>query len=130
MHWSQVRWPKVSGQPSIDNHYLLLLLMHGSLAAGFLLLLFLHVGGRLFLHGMNETPAAGGSFAMTLFGCIAGVYVAVATVFMGLNTQPLLFVLLGWGEGFLLFGRRVGTATARVAATAPLPAFRFRRVLA
>lgn len=129
--WGRNTWPKVPGQPSIDNHYLLLLLMHGYVAFLLLLSLLVHVGGRLFLHGMREPPSAppGNSFALTLCGCIVGVYVAIATVFLGLNTQPLLFLLLGWGEGYLLFGKGYAPGRVAIAPAAP-PPFRFKRVLA
>lgn len=39
--WGRTTWPKIPGMPSIDNYYLLLALMHGVLALGFLLLIFL-----------------------------------------------------------------------------------------
>lgn len=128
--WGRNTWPKVPGQPSIDNYYLLLLLMHGWLPTACFLALFLHVGGRLFLHGLRERPSgpAGSSFAMTMAGILVAVYFAIATVFLGLNTQPLLFLLLGWGEGYLLFGRRRVVAQAAPSA-AGVPALRFARVL-
>ncbi len=131
--WGRNTWPKVPGQPSIDNHYLLLLLMHGWLAVGCFLGLLVHVGGRLFLHGIRE-PAngpPGSSFAITMAGILLAIYFAIATVFLGLNTQPMLFLLLGWSEGYLLFGtRRPSLATARVtAAIQPQPSVQFARVL-
>ena len=129
--WGRNTWPKVPGQPSIDNHYLLLLLMHGYSATLLLLSLLLWVGGRLFLHGMREPPAQppGSSFTFTLLGILCAIYLAIATVFMGLNTQPLLFVMLGWAEGYLLVGSGYQLGAATVPPVAPPPPFRFKRVL-
>lgn len=128
--WGRSTWPKVPGQPSIDNHYLLLLLMHGVSATLTLLALVGWIGGRLFLHGMREpgSSRSGQSFTFTLLGTILGIAFAVTTVFMGLNTQPLLFLLFGWGEGYLLAGcRPLGTATATP--RVPSGPYRFQRVV-
>lgn len=126
--WGRNTWPKVPGQPSIDNHYLLLLLMHGTAATGALLALFAWVGGRLFLRGMREprTGPPGSSLPFTLLGILAGFAVAITTVFMGNNTQPLLFVLFGWAEGLLCERRPLPLAAGAAIAAPP---FRFRRVL-
>lgn len=129
--WGRNTWPKVSGQPSIDNHYLLLLLMHGYSATLLLVALLVWVGGRLFWQGLREPPSnpPGSSFSFTLLGALVSIYFAITTVFMGLNTQPLLFLLFGWGEGYLLYGTgyQPGVTTRPVAA--PPPLFRFDRVL-
>ena len=128
--WGRNTWPKVSGQPSIDNHYLLLLLMHGFSATLLLLSLLVVVGGKLFWHGMNEPPSQppGSSFAMTLLGILVATYFAIATVFMGLNVTPVLFVVFGWAEGYLAYGRQYRPGAA-APPSAPPPRFQFSRVL-
>jgi hypothetical protein len=55
--WGRTTWPKIPSMPSIDNYYLLLALMHGVLALGFLLLIFLVMMTRLFIHSMRSPPA-------------------------------------------------------------------------
>lgn len=126
--WGRNTWPKVPGQPSIDNYYLLLMLMHGYLALALLLAPLFWVGGRLFRRGMTEPFALppGSSLAFTLLGAIASMYVSIATVFLGLSTRPLLFLLIGWAEGHLL---RTAPAVEGAVVTPAPPPFRFARVL-
>lgn len=130
--WGLTKWPKVPGAESIDNHYLLLLLMHGYLASVFFLLLLLGTLVRLLIHGLRQPPTGppGSSLSFTLAGIYLAYFVAIATVFMGQQTMPMFFMLTGWAESYMQ--RRspewsdAGEAERRLGAAVP---FRFRRVL-
>ncbi len=127
--WGRNSWPRVESMPSIDNHFLLLALMHGVLALGFLLAIFGWMMMRLFLAGMREPPAAvaGASFPFAMLGIFVAVFFSIATVYMGQQVVPLFFLITGWSEGALLRGM-ASDAVAEPATTAAAP-YRFQRVL-
>lgn len=128
--WGLTQWPKVPGQPSIDNYYLLLFLMHGSIALALFLFILLGMSLRLMIHAMtrpNPQPL-GSSLAFTLVGVYVVYIVSVATVYMGNQTIALLFLITGWAEGYLHAGRE--QTMGAVLASRPLaPSYRFQRIL-
>lgn len=131
--WGRNNWPKVAGMGSIDNYYLLLSLMHGLIALGFLLAIFIWFIARLFWRGMREPLASppGSSFSFTLLGIFWSIFFSIATVFMGNQLIPLFFLVTGWAEGYLMSNGQVTVpGLARAKAAASPPQFRFRRVLA
>ncbi len=115
--WGQNTWPRVPGMPSIDNHFLNLAIRHGFIAVGFFCAIILAVAARLCLYCMrSRRDSPGNPLAFTLLAAHLAIAVSIATVFLGLQAQPLFFILCGWSE-----------ALAR--AEEPLTFFRFRRVL-
>jgi hypothetical protein len=63
---------------------------------------------------------------------MAGIYVAVmfsiATVYLGLQTIPLLFLVTGWAVAYLDSGvEGIGAETS--APVQPAPTYRFRRIM-
>jgi len=129
--WGLTAWPKVPGMPSIDNYYLLLLLMHGLLGLTFFLAIVGTMLFRLLKRGLNEplSHPAGSSLPFTLASIYVVFIVSVATVYLGLQPVPLLFLITGWAEGYLNSARRLAMATAPGATALPA-AHGFRRVLA
>lgn len=127
--WGRNTWPKVEGMPSIDNYYLLLALMHGVIAVGFLLAIFGAMTIRLVADAMRRPPPrpSGSSLGFTLAGIYVGIAFSIATVFMGTQVIPLFAVITGWAEGYLLSARKDDTAAPE---RAVIPGFAFRRVLA
>lgn len=123
--WGLTTWPKVPGMPSIDNHWLLLALMHGLLAMMLLLAMLMVSGVQLVARGMRE-PVGRASPAFTLAGIFAGVAVAICTVYMGEQVVPMVFFLLGWGQALLgrpvtvAAGTRSGATTPAVPALPPM----------
>ena len=120
--WGRNTWPRVEGMPSIDNYYLLLALMHGIVALGFLTALFLWMMARLLRCGMSIPVSAlprGGSLAFTFLGILTAIAVTVGTVYMGNQLMPLFAVVTGWAEGFLVY-----------TGEAPLPAWEERNAAA
>ncbi len=130
--WGSNTWPKVPGQESIDNYYLLLFLMHGLIALVLYLIILIGMTIRLIFHAMrqpNPLPL-GSSLAFSLAGVYVCYIISVATVYMGNQTIALLFLVTGWAEGYMRVGQEQavpGTGPAQPAQ--PPPLFRFRRIL-
>ena len=120
--WGRNTWPKLPGMASIDNYFLLLSLMHGVVATGLLLFLFLWQGARLFRRGMTE-PHDANSLALTFAGILVAVFVTLGTVYLGEQVMPALFLILGWSEACLQRARApvAAAAGASVAAAARGP---------
>ncbi|TVQ37793.1 MAG: O-antigen ligase domain-containing protein [Wenzhouxiangella sp.] len=128
--WGLTAWPQVPGMPSIDNYYLLLLLMHGQLGLGLFVAIIGSLLVRLLRRGLAEPMAdpAGSSLSFTLASLFVVYIISVATVYLGLQAIPMLFLLAGWAEGFL---RQPATVSAAAAQAHRVPAGHgFRRVLA
>ncbi|MCB1997278.1 MAG: hypothetical protein H6933_07635 [Burkholderiaceae bacterium] len=122
--WGLTRVPKIPGMESIDNAFFLMALQHGVPAVAVFSTIFLYAivsQLKFALRAPAGEPPIGFSFA--------GIYVMCAiaffTVYMGSQTEPMLFLLLGWGESIK---RRA--ALGSETASGPTPAARpFRRVL-
>ena len=130
--WGRNTWPKIQGMPSIDNYYLLLALMHGLIADGFLVTIFLSLIFRLIRFEMTGPPSPNrrNTLGFTLAAIHIGIAVTIATVYMGLTVTPLFALLTGWSEGYLLSDRRLATASGPLGAVQAAPRFAFQRVVA
>lgn len=129
--WGLTKWPKVPGMPSIDNHYLLLFLMHGQIALFCLIYILLGTMIRLLIYSLRAPPPSksGGSLPFTLASIYLGYFIALATVYMGGQTVPLLFMITGWAESYMLEkGRDDEGDTSLVEKGNPMP-FNFVRIL-
>jgi hypothetical protein len=68
--------------------------------------------------------------AFTLASVYLGYIVAIATVYMGGATIPMLFMLTGWAESFMQSkGQDRSPYGAETPLLAAAPAFSFRRVV-
>ena len=121
--WGSSDWPKIRGMSSIDNWYLLLMLMYG--ITGVVLFVFMLVlpVGHLIWTGMLDTSLYGDQRALmfTMGGIILSVGVGVATVFLGGQLFPLLFLLIGWSDACLTYRPKRFSAG---------PVFAFQKVIA
>jgi hypothetical protein len=126
--WGSLYWPRVAGMASVDNWYLLVTLMYGVTG----LVLFATMLATAFLllirNGLAATDLDGEHRALffTLSGIIVAIAVAIATVFLGSQLYPLLFLLLGWSDACLRNRTQRGSTPAPERA----PQFAFRSVLA
>lgn len=129
--WGLNDWPKVAGMPSIDNYFLLLYLMHGILGLGFIVAILLSMPLRLIMRGLTEPLArpSGSSLAFTLASIYAAFIVSLATVYLGLQAVPVLFLVTGWAEGYLR-GNVSAMAASTAATTIGSATHGFRRVMA
>jgi len=129
--WGRFGIPRPeSNQKSIDNHFLLLLLQHGIMGLGFFWSIFVTMTIRLFFHSMLHPviDPPGSSLGFTLLSLYVLIFVSVATVWLGGQTVPLFFLIVGWSEGYL----RSGQESLGSKATAPprsSQSFQFRRIL-
>ena len=97
-------FPIVAGMTSVDNYYLLLSLWHGFIASGTLLILFFMTGIRLFLRGLRESDLGlpGPSLSFTLAATFLAVVFTLSTVYMGTQVIPIVAMLLGWSDSYLI----------------------------
>jgi hypothetical protein len=128
--YGRSNFPIVAGMSSIDNYYLLLSLWHGFIASGLLIILLFGTTIRLFRRGLLEADLGfpRPSLAFTLAGILSAVIFTLATVYMGTQVIPIVAMLLGWSDAYLLgpMCLRVSGATASVEPVTPL---RFTRVV-
>lgn len=132
--WGSIGWPMLPGQKSIDNHYLLLFLMHGLIAVASFFSLILITSIRLFWKAMTEPLVypEKSSLGFFLLGILILFTFSIATVSLAFQTLPLFFIFLGWSEAYLLFGQDSDTQQQTVSqstTTVSVMPFSFRRVL-
>jgi hypothetical protein len=96
--WGALSFPKVAGQPSIDNYYLLVQLGQGKVG----LYLFLLIAAEsLFAAGRSAfTFRARESrfFAFICIGALAGLFFSLYTVYLGDQVVQVCFLLIGWSQ--------------------------------
>lgn len=131
--WGLMKWPTVLGMPSIDNHYLLLFLNHGRWAFGLFLIILLGMPIRLIAYAMRSPPPRlrGGSLPFTLAAIFVIYMINVGTVYLGLQTAAVLFMMTGWGESYIRSKQRDadGGSGALAVAVPAVGRSGFRRVL-
>lgn len=126
--WGHANVPQVPGAESIDNHYLFLVLEHGFPAAAlFTLLLLLHPV-RLSLRAIKIQlhDVQTGALLFTMTGVFIAIAFSLATVYLGEQLFPIVFLLMGWAEGCLTYARRPVQKTATVMVATR---YQFERVL-
>jgi hypothetical protein len=101
--WGKNTWPKVSGMFSIDNCYLLMMLMHGLPYVGFFALFMLAVPLRLVRRGLELGPRQRG-ILFALAGVFISFAISLGTAYMGMQLQALTFLFAGWAEGHVIGG--------------------------
>lgn len=122
--WGLTRVPKIPGMESIDNAFFLMALQHGVLAVAMFALIFVYAIASQIKFGLRA-PAGEPPIGFTFAGIYVMCFVAFATVYMGSQTEPMLFLLLGWGEAIKRRGAlAVGTPSTPLDRDRP-----FRRVI-
>jgi hypothetical protein len=124
--WGLTDVPKIQGMESIDNAFFLMALQHGVLAPALFGLIFIYAIATQLQFGLRS-PVGTAPLGFTFSGIYLMCFIAFTTVYMGSQTEPLLFLLLGWGES--IKSRKADTP-ANVQGPAPTAvAPRFRRIL-
>jgi len=123
--WGLTNVPEVKGMESVDNAYFLMALQHGVLAPTLFVVIFLYAIASQIRFGLRAPPGEA-PIGFTFSGIYVMCFIAFATVYMGAQTEPMLFLLLGWGESIKNRGAddAATTAAGPVAPTAP-----FRHVM-
>ncbi|HVQ37171.1 MAG TPA: O-antigen ligase family protein [Pyrinomonadaceae bacterium] len=128
--WGENEWPQVVGMPSIDNHFLNVALRHGLIAMGCFIMAMFWVAIRLAIYAYKAPPKSEAStLAFTLLAALIAVVIAIVTVYLGLQAQQVLFILIGWSDA-LVRQKEHAAVSGATTIDLPQPQFRFKRVLA
>jgi hypothetical protein len=123
--WGLTTVPKIAGMESVDNAFFLMALQHGVIAPAIFLFIFLYAIVTQVTFGLKAPPGEP-PIGFTFSGIYLMCLIAFATVYMGAQTEPMLFLLLGWGESIK---NRKETLVAGAVAPLAGPKPPFRRVL-
>jgi hypothetical protein len=125
--WGLTTVPKIRGMESVDNAFFLMALQHGVLAPAIFVVIFLYAIVSQIRFGL-KAPAGEPPLGFTFSGIYLMCFIAFSTVYMGSQTEPMLFLLLGWGES--VKNRREQAPSADAPATLATDAAPpFRRVM-
>ena len=125
--WGLTTVPEVPGMESVDNAYFLMALQHGILAPTLFVLIFLYAIISQIKFGL-KTPLGSAPIGFTFAGIYLMSFISFATVFMGAQTEPMLFLLLGWGESIKNRSHMSDEATSTGVQVSP-PGRPFRRIM-
>ena len=95
--WGLSTVPKVKGMESVDNAFFLMALQHGVFAPACFVIIFVYAMISQIKFGIN-TPIDEIPLGFTFAGIYLLCFISFATVYMGGQTESMLFLLLGWGE--------------------------------
>jgi len=95
--WGQ-EFPRVGGQGSIDNEYLLVALVQGWVGLLTFGLIALETMIRMLASAILAPEKSDRYFAWSMLGIMLGLLVTIFTVFLGLQTFQLFFLLAGWSQ--------------------------------
>jgi hypothetical protein len=125
--WGLTTRPKIPGMESIDNAFFGMALQHGVLApALFALILFYAIVSQI-KYGLTSPPGEP-PIGFTFSGIYLMCAISFATVYMGSQTEPMIFLLLGWGES--IKRRREQISAGNGPQVTPAPDTRpFRRIM-
>ncbi len=95
--WGLTTVPKVRGMESVDNAFFLMALQHGIFAPACFVIIFIYAMISQIKFGL-KTPVGQIPIGFTFTGIYLVCFISFSTVYMGSQTEPMLFLLLGWGE--------------------------------
>jgi hypothetical protein len=95
--WGLTGVPKIPGMESVDNAFFLMALQHGVLAPTIFTVIFVYAIYSQIKFALL-TPPGIAPIGFTFSGIYLMCFISFMTVYMGAQTEPLLFLLLGWGE--------------------------------
>jgi hypothetical protein len=124
----QAAWPVIDGMVSIDNYYLLVALTHGLGGLAFFALGLIVLLVRLLRAGLERgVNLQDRSLRFALAGVLVAIIVSLGTVYLGTQLYPIVFLMMGWAEGAVIF-RSSGGAAETV--SQERRGYRFERVYA
>ncbi|HLW71272.1 MAG TPA: O-antigen ligase family protein [Candidatus Binataceae bacterium] len=130
--WGSSLFPRVDNLDSIDNQYLLVALDQGIYTLAVFVGLLVWMIVRLLRFALFQQRGGGAMLlGVSLLGTIVMIAVSISTVWLGAQTQPLLYLVIGWSEGLLLANARAvhSTTIEREPVARRVAAFRFARVM-
>jgi hypothetical protein len=126
--WGALGFPVIGGMASVDNEYLLDALTNGVYSLGVFAVLLLwptFLLAKFAWPRRRQDPVT--ILAATLLAIYVFVAIALTTVWLGAQMQPLLYVIAGWSMALV---RTPDAPRAHTAVAAETPRFRFARVMA
>ncbi|MEN9904279.1 MAG: hypothetical protein RLZZ555_844 [Pseudomonadota bacterium] len=123
--WGLTTVPKIKGMESVDNAFFLMALQHGVIAPALMVSILLYAIVTQILGGLKAPPGQS-PIGFTFAGIYLMCFISFATVYMGAQTEPMIFLLLGWGESIR---NRRQPEKPSAAVSIPDPGGGFRRVL-
>lgn len=96
--WGAISRPVVAGQFSIDNHYLLTQITQGKFGLYAFMMMVADSILTCLRHAFTFRAHENQLFAFVMLGCLLGLFVALTTVWLGQQSAPVCFFLLGWGQ--------------------------------
>ena len=124
--WGLTKVPQIKGMESIDNAFFLMALQHGVIAPAIFVSIFAYAIVTQIQFGL-KAPAKDPPLGFTFAGIYLAAFVSFASVYMGNQTEPVLFFLLGWGES--VKNRREVFSTSATIGENPTVKPPFRRIL-
>lgn len=102
--WGRTGVPIIKGQKSVDNEYLSSALSNGIFIPALEILMFVYIIFRLLRRGLKDKGDQNddSTLAFVLIGIFFTLSLSLATVYMGLQIEPLVFMMLGLSQGYLL----------------------------
>jgi hypothetical protein len=125
--WGLTTVPTIQGMESVDNAFFLMALQHGVLAPTVFAAIFVYAILSQVKFGL-KAPVGEAPIGFTFSGIYLMCFIAFLTVYMGSQTEPMLFLLLGWGESIKHRGHQPDIVEADLAGKA-VPKSPFRRVM-
>ena len=118
--------PIVNNQDSVDNQFLYVGLLHGAVVMGLFVLMNLYTCLRLALYALERSiDSAEGQLAWLLIGCNATWLLTLATVWMGGQTEQMVFMLFAMADALISTeGQSQGLAVELEDIAAEQPAMR------
>jgi hypothetical protein len=114
--WGLTTVPKIKGMESVDNAFFLMALQHGVLAPTVFAGIFIYAVISQIKFGL-QAPVGAHPLGFTFAGIYLLCFISFLTVYMGAQTEPMLFLLLGWGES--VKRRRTDEQVGRGSSEAP-----------
>jgi hypothetical protein len=91
-------YPKIWKQESIDNEYLLVDLTRGYIGMVAFTLASLAGWYSMLRGGLRATSLRDRHFCFTLLGIMSGLMFTIGTVFLGMQSISVYFLIVGWGQ--------------------------------
>jgi len=97
--WGLTTFPKIAGQTSIDNEYLLLAVTQGLPGLGLFLAILFGSAGRLFKLLGRPMARQDRLLIFAHMAVLIGLMTTLSTVYMGEQVMVLFFLFAGWVQG-------------------------------
>jgi hypothetical protein len=125
--WGLTTRPKIPGMESIDNAFFGMALQHGVIAPALFALILIYAIVSQIKFGLASPPDEP-PIGFTFSGIYLMCAISFSTVYMGAQTEPMIFLLLGWGESIKRRREKISSANGP-RATPTADAQPFRRIM-